>query len=239
MPFDTTEYTELRHIGRIVWKPINWYRESPDQYPGRVPADKEETMIVPLSLTHGGALAVAAKQFASEIIIFPIAMLGSPTPDPGPVEPCVATVPAALSRHVADALLELHRMATRGATPVMQGIERIEWKSRRPRRQSPNYMALLLPGIDEDGHRMGIFFSYDRRAAVISVHWGLSENLHSYGEMCEHNAWCDPDFADGFFHVPVDDAPAVAYAILYIHRRTREHDYEGRDAGLVVDSGTV
>ena len=39
----------FRRIDRIVWKPISWYPESPDQYPGGLgPAFKPETCFVPL-----------------------------------------------------------------------------------------------------------------------------------------------------------------------------------------------
>ncbi|MBA3342711.1 MAG: hypothetical protein H0T48_12870 [Gemmatimonadaceae bacterium] len=121
----------------------------------------------------------------------------------------------------------------------MHGIAEIVWKSRKPMRAMRNYLSLLKPGPDEYGQREGIFFVFDRRSETITVYWGVADNLDPHTELCEHNAWCEPDFVDAVLTIPVTDVPAVAYALLHVHRRTREHDYQGPDAGLGSRSAAI
>ncbi len=60
--------TYSRHIDRVVWKPINWLPESPDQYPdGLPPFFKTETVHVPLA--GGGVLFVVGQPLAPTMSI--------------------------------------------------------------------------------------------------------------------------------------------------------------------------
>ena len=43
----------MRHIERFVWKPIDWYPESPDQYPDGLPTPKVENWLVDLGKDPG------------------------------------------------------------------------------------------------------------------------------------------------------------------------------------------
>jgi hypothetical protein len=236
---DTTEYTELRHIDRIVWKQITWLPESPDQYADGLPSDKEESMVISIPGATIVSIIVKAQQFSPELYIYEVAPCVAGADRAAPPPPISAAIPAELARDVFDALLELHRVGTRGATPVMRGIEKIVWKSRKALRMTKNYLSLLCRGTDEEGNREGIFFSFDRRSDTVAMHFAIAENLDPYGELCEHNAWSDSDLADAVFTIPVNNVPALAYAILHVHRRTREHDYQGPDAGLGTSSATI
>ena len=59
----------FRRIDRIVWKPINWLPESPDQYPdGLPPSFKPESVFVPLA--GGGVLWVEGHPLAPTMKVF-------------------------------------------------------------------------------------------------------------------------------------------------------------------------
>ncbi|MGK2960554.1 MAG: hypothetical protein ACSLFK_00260 [Gemmatimonadaceae bacterium] len=226
-----TDPMELPHIGRIKWSKINWLPESPDQYEDGLPPDKEEVMIVPIT-GESEAIVVMAHQFSPEILIYTATIVNGVIAMTDSMTGFVCAIPADMARRVFDALLEMHRIATHGDLARMDGIEEIRFKPRRPVRPSRNYLALLKPGADQDGNREGIFFEFERANGTLSMYSGPAEQLDPFGELCAHNAYGDTCAAEAILTVPVGDVPAIAYAILKVHRRTREHDYQGPDAGL-------
>ena len=59
----------FRRIDRIVWKPISWYPESPDQYPdGLPPSFKPEMVFVPLA--GGGVWFVEGDPLAPTMRVY-------------------------------------------------------------------------------------------------------------------------------------------------------------------------
>lgn len=234
MAFDTTEYTELRHIERIVWKPINWPPESPDEYIDGVPPLKQEMMIAPISGTDSSGIVVSATQFAHELSIHSIRT--SNDRDAVGLGIRVGTIPADLARDVVDAILELHRVATNGEPPAMEGIERIDWKQ-TPASQSTRQMTITRPETNHRSPRFEISVGYDPAFENIGVRWLGTSSPSRYSDRSEPISRAGPRVAHGVLDIFVAEAPAVAYAILCIHRRTREHDYEGKDAGLRTDFG--
>ena len=112
------ETLRLRHIDHVVWKPLDWYPESADQYPDRLPnVRKPEITRV---LFDAGSIEVEGHQLAghltlrvlaegkSELFIEP----GRPPSAPKSVPRTVLfemEIPAAQVRQVVEALLYVHR----------------------------------------------------------------------------------------------------------------------------------
>jgi hypothetical protein len=155
----------MKHIDRIVWKPINWYPESPDQYPDRLPPAKPETEMV--QLDEGRWLWIDGLQLGGSVDV---------------------TLLEGENTH-------LHT-----------------W---------PNGQITRSP-------RSGTWHFFD------------PENM-SPQEMAD---WFQADrgFPDGprvtpVLSIPADRVQDVVNALLYVHRRTHEHEYTGPDAWLPTDEG--
>jgi hypothetical protein len=155
----------MRHIERIVWKPINWWPESPEQYPDGLPIAKPESLLVEIS--EGRWLEVRGLALGDTVEVMLIE--GQRT--------------------------ELH---TWPGGQVTRGAPTGVWHEFEPETMSAEEVA-------------------DWMAA-------------------------DRGFPDGprvsrVLAIPADRVQDVVNALIYVHRRTHEHEYTGPDAGLETEGG--
>ena len=229
-----------QHISRIVWKPINWWPESPDQYPDGLPPVKPESLHLGDVVPGHPGLNVVGFQMGDMILVrdfgesitLPLGDLTSDEdeepqawrPEAGPRARegrngrLVVALPAVSVPDTVDALVELYWTAT-GESPAsgMPHIERIDRKplDDRPARGGP-WVFVDLP---DDGSSPWLELATQDGAVALRI--------REYGD-----GLGDDDVTVSQLVVPLSVVPIFADALLYIHRRTREHDYQGPDDGL-------
>jgi hypothetical protein len=108
----------MRHIDLIVWKPIDWWPESADQYPDGLPPAKPETVMVEAGESRW--LMITGLQLGGTVDVFLIERPGEEHVWPngqvtrhvasGPIpEKPILSIDAARVPEVVDALLYIHR----------------------------------------------------------------------------------------------------------------------------------
>jgi hypothetical protein len=108
----------MQHIERVVWKPINWFPESPDQYEGGVPPPKPESLAVELSdgcwwlvtgLQMGGSVDVYEITGETELHEWPNGQVTRHVPCGRVPDEPLFSLPADRVTDVVNALLYVHR----------------------------------------------------------------------------------------------------------------------------------
>ena len=181
-----------RHIDRIVWKPIIWRPESPDQYAdGLPPAFKPEWKLVPLS--DDTVLYVEGQPLAPRMRV------------------CVNWCPGVFG------MVRLGDLDPDHEAGEVDEVEVDDWQS------PPEEEATPMMELWEALHDCTTMARIEERAEVHQTDRG--EDFTVFGPGGEDQVVLD-------LPADKDSITALVDALLYVQRRTHEHDWEGPDDGL-------
>lgn len=240
----------MDHLARIVWKPITWLPESPDQYPDGLPRVKPE--IDRVSWLPNGDIPRRGSfpPFAFETFGLPVSELLVVAVPLG-YNVAIArrhrnlelllSIPVSGVMNVFDALCTLYASAT-GQSPVigMKRIAAIEW---RPADDQPRVSRALLNLLRETlGDEVGTKGQSEIREHTLvdlgdeevdQIQIDLDRATRSIVDVVYvDESWQPDEPPEHYVSLPLQAVPRFAEAILYIYRRTHEHEFEGPDAGL-------
>jgi hypothetical protein len=225
---------ELRHIDRIIWKPINWLREGPEQYPDGLPIAKPEGVFIEMK-TGGTSLFVEGYPLSPELFVsLGVIANESSAGNSIPFKP-IGRIPTARICAVFDRLMQVYRIASRDSSPSMRHVDRIVWKSQEdpaPEHSEPNSFVIIMPDTEDSDGTADALYIAEENENEVAISWTQAFNDWDEGQVTDDNAEELTTAESPRISVPILQVPELADALLYVHRRTHEHDYEGPDAGL-------